>query len=170
MFIFHQLNKWSIVEVRTKFSFGVPESLEILNRYVDSSAVRIFPQISKNIRQLKRQTQIDGVLTRAGRLVPEYFDTYQTYCRSCSITVFPQIGERLIAVPLQIHLHTVNKIQEWFLRQVELLHGSEEFVAKFARRTALEYRLHFASPIFKLSVGIAPCWILIDHVIQKATK
>src|SRR5262245_26338247 len=170
MLIFHQFNKRSVIKVRAKFSLGVSESLEILNRYVDSSAVRIFPQISKNIRQLKRQTQIDGVFTCAGRLVPEYFDTYQTYCRSGSITVFPQIGERLIAMPFQIHLHSVDQIQERFLRQVELLNGGQEFVAEFARWTALKYRFDLASPMIKLSVRITPCGILIDHVIQKATK
>src|SRR5215510_1240170 len=170
MFIFHQLNKRSVIEVRAKFPFGVPESLEILDRYVDSSSVCIFFQISENIRQLECQSQIDGVFTGAGRLVPEYFDTYQTYCRSGSIAVFAQIGERLVAMPFKIHFHSVDQIEERLLRQIELLDRSQKFLTEFARRAALKYRFHFASPKFKLSVRIAPCGILIDHVIQKATE
>src|SRR5215216_5180977 len=103
----HQLDERRVVNVRLEIALRVSESLKVFDGNVYTTARNVFLQVSQYVGQLQRQPQIDRVLACARRFVAEYLNRNQPDSRSDAVAILAQVCECLIALPLEVHLHSV---------------------------------------------------------------
>ena len=60
----HQFQKCRVVLMTQEFLLRVCKPVQVFKRQVNTTPLRVFTHIPHNIRQLKRDTQINGVVAR----------------------------------------------------------------------------------------------------------
>ena len=120
-FKFHERAKVVIDAAAEQLCFRVIEAPEVFLRQVNAITRRIFPDVTQDIRQLQRHSQIDGVLFCPRIAIGENFQAHEPRDRSHAIAVLVQFIEGFIAMLEQIHLTPGNQFFKIFLRHREAI-------------------------------------------------
>src|SRR5262249_31154033 len=150
----HHAHERSVEKITPKPGFRVCESLYIFHWNVNPAACNVFLEIAKYISQLEGESEIDGILSRAQRLISEDLDAYEAHRRSDPIAIFAEIGEGLILPVVQVHLHSVDQIQDRLFWKTEFFNRVHESLAKRCGRPALEASMDLFPPAVELGGGV----------------
>ncbi len=100
--------------------FPVAEPAKVFLRQIDPAALRVVPDIAQDIRQLKRNAQVDGIVFGVRRAGSEDVQADESDHRGHAIAILVEVLERGVAPVDEIHLDAVDEILEVDLRDAEL--------------------------------------------------
>src|SRR5207249_3320067 len=98
------------------------EPAEVRAREVDTTAERVLGHVAQDVRQLEGEPELDRVLARGGVPVAEDLDAHEPHGAGHSIAVLLEVTlPGLVAIPLEIHLDTLDDRVEMLARDREAL-------------------------------------------------
>ncbi len=98
---------------------GTAGCREILEREVDAPPLVVTPDITKDVRQLQRHAEVQGIVLRPLASAAEDPDADHADRRGHAPAVFEQLHECVVPRLVDVHRHAIHHILERLSRQLE---------------------------------------------------
>ena len=121
---------------------GVAESLQVLARQVDSAALGVLTQVAQDVRELKGDPRLLGVLLCLVPCEAPDVNARQADHRGDVIAIALELGERVVTHGVEVHADAVDGLVEIAARHGEgadqIAQGGRNLVRRLAGKRAIE--------------------------------
>jgi len=155
----HELDEFEIVIALQQIVLGIAKANEVFFRKIDPSLRCILLDVAQNVRELERDTKIDGVLLRYFEPIAKDLNANEADNAGDCIAVVFEFVEGLVAVAHEVHLDTIDQRKEILLRYAKASDDTMEGFKNGMRRGAIIALLNFGTPPCKSTA------LLLDKMI-----